>query len=499
MEEDAVGDIAKLRHQHDERLKELAALHDIARLVRDTSLSVEELLSRVVARVPAAMQFPADCTARIAYGDTVVTTPGFTEGAAVLRRTSETGVIEVAYGSAHPEEHEGPFFAEERALIDSIADIVCAELSRRVAQGVAHDREAELAFAATTADLSLWEWSIDDDRVTWSPELVRLLGFDGSGTTLGANAEAIHPDDREQTIDVARNALADPDRVFDVEFRVRSVGGGLVWVGARGRVLQGTEGRPTRVLAIVADITRRKTLEEGVVHLQKMEAMGQVASGVAHDFNNLLAAATMNLDELRHSFDAADPRAELVSEISEVLERGAALTQQLLAFSRKSELKLAVVHPDLVIRRAEPMLKRLVGMHIQLVLELGATRSVMADPTQLDQIVMNLVVNARDATADGGTITIATHVEEVDSGRVRAFAKAQAGPHVVISVSDTGHGMSEETKARLFEPFFTTKKSGTGLGLAVLFGVVQQSNGFVTVDSAPGNGARFRVYLPATA
>jgi PAS domain S-box-containing protein len=496
-------DLARLRYEHGERLKELTALHDIARLLRDTSLPVAALVARVAARLPPAMQFIDDTTARVAYGDIHSATPGFANTPWVLRRAFATadgtnGMIEIAYNSAHPDEQEGPFLSEERALIDSIADILRAELDRRSVDLAVRDRDAKLVLAAATADLAVWEWSVEDNIVTWSPELVRMLGRDSTGMGLG-ESEMIYAEDRQRVVQTVRDAVANPDRLFELEFRGVRVDRSIIWINARGRVLLGADGRPKRVLGILADVTRRKALEEGLMQLQKMEAMGRVAAGVAHDFNNVLGVIMLNTSELLEVLPPDHPCHAIASEISEVLGRGVGLTQQLLAFSRKSEVMPVALDPNTVIRRAEPMLRRLVGTRAQLLLELSSTPEVIADPTQLDQIVMNLVVNARDAIQDGGTVTVATRVTDIDAEIASANAKAAPGTHVVISVADTGHGMTPETKARLFEPFFTTKPvgKGTGLGLSVVFGVVQQSNGFVTVDSEPGQGARFDVHLPA--
>lgn len=500
---DLVGeDVARLHHEHRERLKELAAVHDVVRILRDPAASAAALIERVVARLPAAMQFPEDTRARISYGK-LSRVSSERDPIATLRRsfrtTDDAGEIEIGYCSSHPEQHEGPFLAEEAALVDTVADVLGAELDRRHVTRNITDQSTKLVLAAETAELAVWEWDLADDRVSWSPDLARIVGRDISAERFAEHAQLLHPEDRERVLDTVRAAATIPDRIFELEFRVVRPDGGQRWINARGRVLAGSGGGPGRVIAILADITRRKTLEQSIVQLQKMDAMGRLASGVAHDFNNMLSVMILNAGELVEQIAPDDARFELADDIQKVAKRGTELTKQLLAFSRKTEIRPTEIDPDVVIRAAEPMLKRLVGRRVNLVLDLQSGRRVLVDATQLDQVVMNLVVNARDAMNDTGTITISTYPEHVDVEIAQLYGHVRPGTHVRITVADTGKGIPPEARARLFEPFFTTKEpgKGTGLGLAVVFGIVQQGNGFVTVESEPGQGARFHVRLPA--
>jgi len=255
-------------------------------------------------------------------------------------------------------------------------------------------------------------------------------------------------------------------------------------------------------LASVQDITERKHLEDQLRQSQKIEAVGQLAGGIAHDFNNLLTAITGYADLLFEDLGAQDPRRADLEEIRKAARRAASLTQQLLAFSRKQVLQPQVLDLNQVVANAEKLLQRLFGEHIALRTVLDPTLgAAMADPAQLEQVIVNLAVNARDAMPHGGQLMIETQNVHFDSSYAEMHPSVTPGPHVVLAVSDTGTGMDEATRQRLFEPFFTTKGpgKGTGLGLSTVYGIVKQSGGFVWVYSEVGRGSTFKVYLPRVA
>ena len=297
--------------------------------------------------------------------------------------------------------------------------------------------------------------------------------------------------------------------VHDVEHAIAREDGRRTILSVSAAPLRGPDGEVTGVVGSLHDVTERyrvlEALRQSEAQLrqaQKMEAVGRLAGGVAHDFNNLLTAILGFSDMLLADLGTADSRREDVMEIRKAGERATALTRQLLAFSRRQVLQPRVLDVNSLVGDLERMLRRLIGEDIELVTDLAPELwAVMADPGQLEQVLMNLVVNARDAMPGGGVITIETSNKAVDETYVREHPIVEAGDFVMLTVSDTGIGMDEATQSRVFEPFFTTKRAGegTGLGLAMAYGIVKQSGGFIEVSSEVGRGTTFTILLPVAA
>ncbi|MCK6544942.1 PAS domain S-box protein, partial [Myxococcota bacterium] len=284
------------------------------------------------------------------------------------------------------------------------------------------------------------------------------------------------------------------------EFHNRRKSGELFWESAQISPIFDAAGRITGYLALKEDITGRKLLEDQLRQAQKMEAVGRLAGGVAHDFNNLLTVIRGSTAMLLEDLPTSHPMRELVEDIGRAGERATALTRQLLAFSRRQVLQVKVLELPTVVAELARMLQRLIGEDIELVtVSHPPVVRVKADPGQLEQVIINLVVNARDAMPKGGRLRIETSTLELDAAQGRAHA-ITPGRYAVLSVQDTGVGMSEAVRAHLFEPFFTTKEKGkgTGLGLATVHGIVEQSGGHIEVDSEVGAGTTFRIYFPET-
>jgi PAS domain S-box-containing protein len=260
----------------------------------------------------------------------------------------------------------------------------------------------------------------------------------------------------------------------------------------------GVENR-SLVTGFIRDITEQRTLEEQLRQSQKLEAIGRLAGGVAHDFNNILMSIMGAADLLLMQTASSDPTRDEVNEIKQSVDRGAGLTRQLLAFSRRQKTVTKVFALDEAVASMDTMLRRLIGPEIEFeIIRPPGPTTVMADPGQIQQVVLNLVVNARDAMPEGGRVTVQVDEVDLDEATRLAFAEARPGRYARISVADTGMGMNEQTRAKLFEPFFTTKEQGkgTGLGLSIVYGIVKQSGGHISVISEPGHGATFVIYLP---
>jgi PAS domain S-box-containing protein len=331
-----------------------------------------------------------------------------------------------------------------------------------------------------------------------SPSGERILGYPAADLP-GLNAfDLIHPDDRSLAEGKFRRSLETGTKFEQLEVRIRHRDGSWRTLSFIGRPLPPETGM--RGLIINArDQTDRQQLEAQLRVSQKMEGIGRLAGGIAHDFNNLLTAI-LGYSELMEAQlpDDEDLRSSL-HEIHRAGERAAALTRQLLAFSRKQVLQPRLLDLNTIVSEVEKLLRRLIGEDVKLVTRLDpALGSVRADPGQLEQVLMNLAVNARDAMPEGGTLTVETANTVLDAGFAAGNPGARSGEYAALTVADTGIGMSDEVRNHAFEPFFTTKEQGkgTGLGLATAYGIVKQSDGYITVASEPGRGTTFRIYFP---
>jgi PAS domain S-box-containing protein len=290
------------------------------------------------------------------------------------------------------------------------------------------------------------------------------------------------------------------DRYTIDEQQCRRRDGTLAWARVNVSIHRDSEGEPVHFIKVIEDVTERRALESQLRQASKMDAVGQLASGIAHDFNNLLSVILSYSDLLAVDLKESDPMRADLNEIQDAGQRAVALTRQLLAFSRQQVMQPQVVDIDEVVGGLEKMLRRLIGEDVELTVtsSTGVTK-IMVDPGQMEQVIVNLAVNARDAMPRGGTLTIATTAVVLDESYAPELAGLKPGPHVMLTVSDTGVGMDKATQARMFEPFFTTKEvgKGTGLGLATVFGIVRQSEGTIGVHSEPGMGTSFKLYFPA--
>jgi PAS domain S-box-containing protein len=333
-----------------------------------------------------------------------------------------------------------------------------------------------------------------------SPQIETMLGFSPAEWLSDPMnwMNHIHPDDREIAL-AAEKLFQETHELFQAEYRMCARDGRLLWFRDEGVLLHQTDGHALLMQGVLYDITERKRLEDQLRHSQKMEAVGQLAGGVAHDFNNLLMLIQAHNEHLRDRLAPDDPARKDALGIENAVTRAAALTSQLLAFSRKQVLRPKVLDLNAVLADVAKMLHRLIGENIEVkVVPAASLGRVKADPGQMEQVILNLAVNSRDAMPHGGKLTITTRDVELDENDSRHHEGAPPGKYVMLAVSDTGDGMDTETQAHMFEPFFTTKApgKGTGLGLATVYGVVKHSDGWIWVNSEPGRGTTFQIYLP---
>lgn len=359
--------------------------------------------------------------------------------------------------------------------------------------------EERMRFALDAAGVGIWDMNFKTGKLQWSAILESQYGLPAGtfGGTSEAFVERVHPLDRH-ALRKAMEAATRKGTDFSVRHRTLWPDGTVRWLNAAGRIRLGEHGEPVRGVGISQDITDHCTLEEQFQQAQKMEAVGRVVGGVAHDFNNLLTVimgyCELSLDDL----EPGNARRADLAEIQKTSARAAALTSQLLAFSRKEIIEPKRLDLNGVIAGMRAMLGLLIRENVTVVMDLEpALGHVTADRGQMEQIVMNLAVNARDAMPKGGTLTLATANVKIDSAG-QARLHLAPGPYVVFTVTDTGTGITPEVQARLFEPFFTTKDvgTGTGLGLTTVHGIVTRGGGGIQVDTEIGRGTSFRVFIP---
>lgn len=361
-------------------------------------------------------------------------------------------------------------------------------------------REAEQKLRLMTNNLSEMVLAYDMNRklIYANPAVETLTGYSVADLQKAGFVDWIHADDRSRMLQYW-DGLFDGGSFQNEEYRLVAKDGRIKWAAATWGPLRDESGRQVGVQGSERDISAHRTLQEQYLQAQKLESIGRLAGGVAHDFNNLLTVINGYSDIVFRTLDARDPLRLSVDQIRKAGDRAAELTQQLLAFSRKQITQPRPLDLNALVSGSEKMLARLLGEDIDLIAHLSpALGQVMADPGHMHQILMNLVVNARDAMPNGGRLTIETANVDVDPSYVSEHPVVSPGPCVLLTVTDTGIGMDEETKKHIFEPFFTTKEvgQGTGLGLATVYGLVKQSQGWIWLYSELGKGSTFKIYLP---
>ena len=395
------------------------------------------------------------------------------------------------------------FTLDELHCLVVLADLLAGALRRVATEETLRAAEARYRTLVETLPIVTYVDELDasSSNIYASPQIEALSGYSAEEWAADRDlfVRLLHPDDRERVL-VEHARLRVPGDRLSTEYRLLTRDDRVVWVNDQATVVQDAPGADAYLQGVMLDVTEQKRLCDQLAQSQRLEAIGRLAGGIAHDFNNLLTGIIGYADFVLQNLSASDPVRDDVAEIATAGHRASRLTKQLLAFSRRQVLAPRIVCLNDVVSELKSMLERVIGDDIRLVAALEPNLgNIRADPGQLEQVLMNLAVNSRDAMQAGGTLFIETaNVELGDEYAHRHLVQAPRGRYVMLAVADAGHGMDRTTLEQVFEPFFTTKGpgEGTGLGLSTVYGIVKQSGGFVWAYSEPGRGTVFRVYLP---
>jgi PAS domain S-box-containing protein len=382
---------------------------------------------------------------------------------------------------------------------------------QKLAEESLRKSEERFQLAARATNDVMWDWDMVTNRIWWNEGIHIAFGYtpeeiEKVKDKLSWWRERIHPEDKEFVVSGIYRFLESREQAWKGEYRYICADGSFAAVIDRRIVVRDERGTPLRMVGALLDITERRQTEKALVESeqrlqqsQKMEALGTLTGGVAHDFNNLLTAIIGNTQLALSKLEANDPLRARLTEIEKATNRAAILTRQLLAFSRRQHLERRPVNLNETISEIMKLLQRIIGEDVEISLKCApGLAAVFADPAQIEQVVMNLCVNAREAMPGGGTVTIETKNIELDEAYCRRHPYIRPGKYVQIKVTDTGAGIDEKIQARIFEPFFTTKEigRGTGLGLSIAYGIVKQHDGCINVRSDIGKGSTFEIFLP---
>lgn len=394
----------------------------------------------------------------------------------------------------------------KKVRLELTADIT--DLKR--AENALRKSEQRMSLVFDAINEAYWDWHVPSGKVYFSPNAFTMLGFDPDEfePSFTSWQNLVHPDDLKKVLlQLDKHLHSEKSEKYQADYRMQTRSGEYKWIMGRGKVIERDEdGEAIRFVGCHTDISEQKAAEERqqilreqLAHSRKIESVGRLAGGIAHDFNNMLGVIIGHCEMILRKIPADNPFLQHLKEIERAASRSADLTRQLLAYARKQTIKPKTLDINITIDNMLKMLRRLIGEDIELSWQPGPDIwKIKMDPVQIDQILTNLCLNARDAVGENGKITIETANTKFDELSRSTHSGMLPGDFVMLSVSDNGHGMNKETMANIFEPFFTTKEMGrgTGLGLATIYGIIKQNNGFINVYSEPDCGTNFKVYLP---
>jgi PAS domain S-box-containing protein len=494
-EPDESGFAERLR----ERVKELGALYLVTRVLADRSASLGERLVRVARAIPPAMQFPEASHAAIVLGRCRCESAGFVETPVRTARSfvltdGSKGCLEVGICPEAAPEGGASFLPEEEHLLTSIAEMLRLEADRDLADRSLAEAERRFQLAAAASSTGIWEWDVAGGAVRWDATLTRLVGMHPYAGAFGSLRDLVHPEDESRVFSRLSRAAEGLDDLAGVELRIQRSDGAWRQFTSKASIARDVEGRVARVVAALVDVTRLRDAEFELGRARRLDQLGQAALGVAHDLNNVLAGLTLGIGVLEEDRTLSPEAHEVLGELRLIAEKGAGVSSHLLALARASGERAAVAEPAQRAASMAPLLRRLMGAGHALELALEPTGLVWADPAEVDQAILNLVLNARDASPPGERVHL--HTRRVDAKAAEAWG-ARSEVHALIEVQDRGCGVPEALHGRIFEPYFSTKSDagGTGLGLAVVAATARRAGGHVAFETSP-EGSVFRVLLP---
>jgi PAS domain S-box-containing protein len=403
---------------------------------------------------------------------------------------------------------EGVRYSEaELDILQFVSVQVAMAIERKRTDEALRESGQRLAQSQAIAHLGSWELDLSDladvnrNPLWWSDEAYRIFGFEPRSVRITNDVffSIVHPDDRARIADAVAKSVQG-GAPYLIEHRIVRADGTERVVREQSTIMKDEHGRPRRMVGTVLDVTDERRLQDQLRQAQKMEAVGRLAGGMAHDFNNLLTAVLATSDLLAAELPANTPHRDDIDIIRAAAARGADLVKKLLAFSRQQPVVLETVHLEALLTDFIRLARRVVPEDVEVVLQVRAKRAIIrADAAAVEQMLMNLVTNARDAMSSGGRLVLEIDRMKVSAAQVRDWGFGESGEYVTLSVMDNGTGMDRETMRRVFEPFFTTKAvgQGTGLGMAMVYGLVKQHNSYVSVESEPGQGTTVRIFFPA--